>query len=120
MELIVSFLALVISLIAMWIGSTSIRKADGDMNSFLLNARKELGSVKTEIDKQVTSMEARVNALDQLVSALRTETGNSNKTILNLKSEIAALRNDLGILDESIPKQYRHPAPRAARPQIHQ
>ncbi len=120
MELIVSFLALGISLIAMWIGSTSIRKTDGDMNSFLLNARKELGSVKSEIDKRVLSMDTRVNTLDQLLSALQTETGNANKTILNLKKEIAALRDDLGVLDESIPKQYRHPAPRTARPQVHQ
>lgn len=48
-----------------------MRRSDGDMTSFLLNARKELSSTKASIDKKVTGIEARVVALDQLRTVIK-------------------------------------------------
>lgn len=120
MELIVSIMALGISLAALWMGSAAMRRSDGDMSSFILNARKELGAAKSEVDQTVSSMASRVDTLDKLVSKIQADTGKSLTSAQSLQTEIAGLRNDLALLDESIPKQYRHPTPRTGRLQVTQ
>ncbi|NQV99775.1 MAG: hypothetical protein HQ483_08765 [Rhodospirillales bacterium] len=90
------------------------------MSSFILNARKELSAVKVEIDHKVSGMESRVDSLDKLASSMQSESGKANAAATSLQAEIAGLRRDLASLDESIPKQYRHPTPRTGRPQVTQ
>lgn len=120
MELIFSIMAIGISVAALWMASTAMRRSDGDMSSFLINARKELGAARSEIDQKVSGMESRVNTLDKMVSGIQAETGKSLTSSKSLKTEISGLRKDLALLDESIPKQYRHPTPRTGRPQVTQ
>ena len=120
MEMVVSFLALGVALVAMWIGSTSMRKSDGDMTAFLLNARKELRATKTSIDTKVAGIEARVNTLDQLSTVMKTNTEKNKAAITKLQAEISGLRRDLDELDDSIPKQYRNPSARIGQPRVHQ
>ena len=57
-----------------------MRRSDGDMTSFLLNARKELSSTKASIDKKVTGIEARVVALDQLRTVIKTDSAESKSS----------------------------------------
>lgn len=120
MEIILSIMALCISLLAMWMGSASLRKSDGSVSTFILSARKELGSAKAEIDITVANMGKRVDALDQLVSGIQGEVGKSNSSVATMQSEIRALRDDLEALDGSIPKQYRHPTSRTGQQQVTQ
>ncbi len=120
MELIMALMALGVSFAALWMGSTAMRRSDGDMSTFILNARKELSATKTEIDAKVSDMTSRVDTLDKLMSKYQAEAGKSTATLNSLQSEIAALKNDLASLDESIPKQYRHPTPRSGQPRVTQ
>ena len=53
MELLFSLLALGISLIALWMASTAMRRSEGSVSDFIMKARKELGSAKAEIDKSI-------------------------------------------------------------------
>ncbi len=120
MAIIMSILALCVALVALWMGSASMRKSDGDFSSFILNARKELSAVKVEIDQTVTNISKRVDTLDQLVASVKAEAGKSSTAVSSLQTELRALRNDLDTLDESIPKQYRHPTPRRGHSQVAQ
>ena len=120
MELMVSIMALGISLAALWMAGSAMKRSDGDMTSFLLNARKELGSTRSEIDQKVSAIGSRVDTLDKLVAAIQNDTGKSLTSTKSLQTEISGLRSDLALLDESIPKQYRHPTPRTGRPQVTQ
>ena len=54
-----------------------MRGIDGDMTSFLLNANKELSATKTSINSKVLGIEARVVALDQLITAIKADTAES-------------------------------------------
>lgn len=120
MGLILAVMALGVALVALWMGSVAMRRSDGDMSAFILSARKELGATKAEIDAKVAEMTTRVDKLDKLMSKHQAEAGKSLATLNSLQSEIAGLRSDLASLDQSIPKQYRHPAPRTGQPRITQ
>ena len=89
-----------------------MRGIDGDMTSFLLNANKELSATKTSINSKVLGIEARVVALDQLTTTIKSDTAESKAAVIKLQAKITGLRRDLDELDDSIPKQYHNPSAR--------
>ncbi len=120
MTIIISIMALFISLIAMWMASNSLKKSDGSVSSFILKARKELSEARDDVDAMVSSMGKRVDTLDQLVSVIQSDGEKSKETIADFQLQLSALRSDLEALDGSIPKQYRKPSPRSAPSQLTQ
>ena len=117
MEIVLGVLALCVSLIAIWLGSTTLRRLDNDLNAFLSNARKELSSAKASIDRQVSSMADQVNTIDKQFRVAHLEATGTKTAITSLKAEIAELQRRLEALDESIPKQYRHRTAKTDSPQ---
>ena len=89
-----------------------MRGIDGDMTSFLLNANKELSATKASINSKVVGIEARVVALDQLTTTIKSDTAESKAAVIKLQAKITGLRRDLDELDDSIPKQYYNPSAR--------
>ena len=112
MKILISFLALGVALVAMWLSSTLMPGFDGDMTSFLLNAQKELSATKASINNKVVGIEARVVALDQLTTTIKSDTAESKAAVIKLQAKITGLRRDLDELDDSIPKQYYNPSAR--------
>ncbi len=118
MEMFLSFVAIGISIAAIWMVSHSSKSSEGGFNAFLQSARNELNTAKSDIDKNLSETITRLNAVGEIIEEINANSSATNTNLSDLRAEVNALRHDLDALDASIPKQYRN-LPRKSSGNLH-
>ena len=107
MEWIVATIAIAVSLVALWMASSALHKAESQIAEFGNAVRKDLGQFKSEIKSATTDIQRQLVLLDKRVNQSKTGEGDTRKLIKELHDDINELQEIVNDVESNLPPQFR-------------
>jgi len=107
MALIISFLAIVIALGALWMASTALKNTEENLQEFSNNILRENEKNRKAMMIEVTKVTKSLVDIKKNANSSTEITNTHSKIIKELQQKVGILELKLEELDQSIPKQFR-------------
>ena len=107
MEWVFASIALVISMLALWLASTALGKTEDQISAFGNVVRKDVGQFKSDISGEINTINQKQASLDKRLDQSTAAEADSRKVIKDLRTQIDQLHAAVDELESSIPPQFR-------------
>jgi hypothetical protein len=111
---IVSAVAIIIALAALYLGNMAHRQVDSTFENFTQHVAKHVRASQAELAAQAEQLKVEIKSLESTVEAAEAKNLDQNQTIHLLTQRIAVLEHVLKSLSDAIPPQLRRPPPKRA------
>ena len=111
MTIIIAVLALLISLIALWLGSANLKKLDTGTKEIKSQLKTDLDAMKAEIEKKILTIGNRVDAFEAKLDGITEGQTQAKETVKGLQADIAKARKELDNLLFNLPPQFKQRQP---------
>ncbi len=109
MTTIIAVLALLVSLIALWLGSANLKKLESGTKEIKNKIGADMAAMKDEIEKKVATIARGADAFDAKLEAIREGQTKAGETAGGLQAEIDKVRKELDALLFNLPAKYKQP-----------
>ncbi len=109
MTIIISVLALLVSLIALWLGSANLKKLESGTKEIKDQIGADMNAMKDEIEKKVAIIARGADAFDAKLEAIREGQTKAKETAGGMQAEIDKVRKELDTLLFNLPTKYKQP-----------
>lgn len=107
MTIIIVAMALLISLIALWLGSANLKKMENGSKEIKKQIDHEMDDMKGELDKKITAITRTVKKFDSKLEIIVEGQSKAEETAKGLQIEIDKIRSELNDLLFRLPPQFR-------------
>ncbi len=107
MATIVAGLAIFISLVGLWLSSTSFKKIDEGNRDLRTQLTADIAKARSELEKRIEGLDKKAGAMGSKVDSLMEAMVQSKETIAMLEKNLDKTTKDLEALIRSIPPQFR-------------
>jgi len=107
MTIIISFLALVTALGALWMAASALKNTEENLQEFSNNILRENEKNRKDMMTEVTKVTKSLVDIKKNIKSTADMVNSHSKTIMELQQKVGILESQLEELDQSIPKQYR-------------
>ncbi|MEE9318172.1 MAG: hypothetical protein V3U48_07775 [Rhodospirillales bacterium] len=109
MTIIIGALALLVSLIALWLGSANLKKMENGSKEIKKQINNEMDIMKGELDKKITAITRTVKKFDSKLEIIIEGQSKAEETAKDLQKEVDKIRRELDGLLFRLPPKYRLP-----------
>jgi len=109
MTIIIGTLALLVSLIALWLGSANLKKMENGSKEIKKQINNEMDIMKGELDKKITAITRTVKKFDSKLEIIIEGQSKAEETAKDLQKEVDKIRRELDGLLFRLPPKYRLP-----------
>lgn len=109
MTIIIVAMALLISLIALWLGSANLKKMENGSKEIKKQIDHEMDDMKGELDKKITAITRTVKKFDSKLEIIIEGQSKAEETAKDLQKEVDKIRRELDGLLFRLPPKYRLP-----------
>ena len=111
MTIVIAVLALLVSLIALWLGSANLKKMENGSKEIKKQINREMDDMKGKLDKKITAINRTVKKFDSNLEIIIEGQSKAEETAKGLQIEIDQIRSELNDLLFRLPPQFRQPQP---------
>jgi peptidoglycan hydrolase CwlO-like protein len=107
MTYVIGGLAMLVSLVALWLASSSIKKIEDGNREIKSRISADVDKVRQELEKKISGIDNKVVSFDSTMKAVMDNQAQSSERLDILEKKLAKISRDLSDLTSSIPPQFR-------------